>query len=341
MPQTRSRSVSQRRNITNNTDNTNNEIVNRTSNNNQVDNMASNSIGSTINILNGNELTSTGSNSIGAIGNDVTGNGSSDALEIEINQGNKTTINSKVHVQIYKGYNDKLSIENWFKRFELIAKLQKWNDSEKIIMLGNFLEDDALNWYLENCDTENWFELKANLEARFSLGTIDPMTDFVNLKYDFKLGLKDYFEKKRRLGVLAKLKESQIVPIMIQGLHAKFKSHFLAVQPQNYIEFYRIAKAIEDNLNENFRVDKNKNNSKNKLNDKKLNDNKSLKKKPPSACRICEKLGFKGRFHWANECKNKYKKVDSNQNTNIKQVNVTEKSDDETDYPILQNINLN
>ena len=63
----------------------------------------------------------------------------------------------------------------------------------------NFLVNDALNWYLENCDTENWFELKANSEARFILGTIDPITDFVNLKYDFKISLKDYFEKKCRL----------------------------------------------------------------------------------------------------------------------------------------------
>ena len=346
MPQTRSRSASQRRNINDNTGNNISAMVNRTSNNNQMDNMTSNSIGSTINISNGNG-TSAGSNLIGQIGNETMVNGSSDSLDIEINQENRNTINSKVHVQIYKGFNDKLSIENWFKRFELIAKLKKWNQNEKIIMLGNFLEDDALNWYLENCDTENWLELKTNLEARFSLGTIDPMTDFVNLKYDFKTGLKDYFEKKRRLGVLAKLNESQIVPIMIQGLHPKFKSHFLAVQPQNYIEFYRIAKAIEDNLNENFKFDKNKNYTKSKLNDKKSNDNKNLRKKPPSACRICEGLGFKKRFHWASDCKNKNKNsnsyVNTNPNSNSKQVNITDKQESESiaNYPILENITLN
>ena len=133
---------------------------------------------------------------------------------------------------------------------------------------------------------------------------------------------------------MAKLNESQIVLIMIQGLPPKFKSHFLTFQRQNYIEFYWIAKAIEDNLNENFKFDKNKNYLKSRLNDKKPNDNKNLRK-PPSACRIYGKLGFKGIFHWANECKNKCKKADSNQNTNTRQVNVTEKSDDEADYPIF------
>ena len=135
MPQTRSRSASQRRNINENTGNNINEMVNRTSNNNRMDNITSNSIGSTIHISNGNG-TSTGSNLTGQIGNETLVNGSSDSLDIEINQENRNTINSKVHVQIYKGFNDKLSIENWFKRFELIAKLKKWNQNEKIIMLG-------------------------------------------------------------------------------------------------------------------------------------------------------------------------------------------------------------
>lgn len=347
MPQTRSRSRSQRR-ITDNDGNTNNETINRVTTHNHIGNMRMDCNGSTVDISNNSGSTASGSsasgstsNSIGSMANGGSDNGSSHSLDIEINQGNKNSINSKVVVQIYKGFSDKLSIDNWFKRFELIAKLKQWNDNEKIIMLGNFLEDDALNWYLENCETENWFDLKSNLIARFSLGTVDPMTDFVNFKYDFKLGMKHYFERKRQLGVLAKLSESQIVPIMVQGLHPKFKSHFIAVQPKTYIEFYRIAKAIEDNLNESFKVDKNKNNYKSNVNDKKLNDHKIIKKKPPSACRICERLGFNNRFHWASDCKNKNKKVDSNQNTNTKQVNVTERNDDDVDYPILQNINLN
>ena len=75
-------------------------------------------------------------------------------------------------------------------------------------MLGNFLEDYALNWYLENCDIESWSELKTNLEARFSLGSVDSMTEFVEYKYDLKIGIKEYVENKRRLGILAKLSES-------------------------------------------------------------------------------------------------------------------------------------
>ena len=252
---------------------------------------------------------------------------------------------SKINVQVYKGLNDKLTIENWFKRFEIISDYYKWNNDKKIIMLGNYLEDDALNWYLENLEINDWNELKENLISRFSLGSADPMIEFVEYKYDFKVGIKDYFEKKRRLGILAKLNESQIIPIMIQGLNYQFKSHFVTVQPKSYSEFYRIAKAIEDNLNDNF-----KNRIKIKNNTiKKSSEIKSLiKKKPPSACRICESLGYKNRFHWANECKNKNKNQNSNSKqvtntlTHNKQANLIDRNEsDLNEYPILENITLN
>jgi hypothetical protein len=65
-------------------------------------------------------------------------------------------------------------------------------------MLGNYLEDDALNWYIENKDNSNYNELKEKLINRFSVKTVEPIVEFFNLKYDSKSGIKEYFEKKRR-----------------------------------------------------------------------------------------------------------------------------------------------
>lgn len=263
--------------------------------------------------------------------------------DIEINE---TSTQSKVNVQVFKGSNDKITIENFFKRFELISNNSKWSNNKKILMLGNFFEDEALNHYLEICDINDWNEIKNNLISRFSLGTCNPMNDFVELRYDFKTGLKDYFERKKQLGVLAKLTEQQIIPIMINGLHPKFRMHFVTVQPQTYAEFYRIAKAIEDNLNENYKSHKQKPHANNNQN-KKPNDSTKNKRKPPSACRICEGLGFKNRFHWASDCKNKNKNSNSytntNPNLNSKQINITDKQETESiaNYPILENITLN
>ena len=63
------------------------------------------------------------------------------------------------------------------------------------------------------------------------------MTEFVEYKYDFKIGIKGHFEKKRRLSILAKLNESQIISIMVQELNYQFKSHFVAVQPNHMLNF--------------------------------------------------------------------------------------------------------
>src|SRR5882724_11409081 len=93
---------------------------------------------------------------------------------------------SKPKLQIFKGIGDKVSIDNWLKRYEMIANYYKWCESDKLVMLGNYLEDDALNWYIENYDNQGYNELKCKLIARFGLETVEPIIEFVNLRYDLK-----------------------------------------------------------------------------------------------------------------------------------------------------------
>ena len=67
---------------------------------------------------------------------------------------------SKLKIQVYKGLGDKVSIENWLKRYEMLANFYKWSESEKIVMLGNYLEYDAMNWYIENYNDSDYLDLK-------------------------------------------------------------------------------------------------------------------------------------------------------------------------------------
>jgi hypothetical protein len=39
------------------------------------------------------------------------------------------------------------------------------------------------------------------LIARLGLETVEPIVEFVNLKYYTKTGIKEYFESKRRFGI--------------------------------------------------------------------------------------------------------------------------------------------
>jgi hypothetical protein len=240
----------------------------------------------------------------------------------------------KPKIQIFKGMDDKVSIENWLKRFEMLSFYYKWSERKRIIMLGNYLEDDALNWYIENTDNSNYNELKEKLINRFGVQTVEPIVEFFNLKYDSKSGVKEYFEKKRRFGVLAKLTEQQMIPIMIQGLHPKMVNNFISVKPKTFSEFYHIAKTAEDTFKrslENFNKTRFKPKPQNFQ-----NNNLKPKAKPPNPCKICANLGFKNRYHWVSDCFNKNKAP----NTQTKQINVTEVKSENSDNSI-NNIDLN
>ena len=233
---------------------------------------------------------------------------------VSVNETTEKSSKSKPKIQVFKGSNDKITIENWFKRFEMLNKFYNWSENKQIIMLGNYLEDDALNWYIENYDNDSYLELKTKLISRFGLETNEPIIEFVNLKYDVKTGIKEYFESKRRLGIAAKLTVEQIIPLMIHNLHPKMTDYFTAVKPKTFADFYSIAKTAENNFKRNFNyIQKSNNFDKNKTKISQNSNNEKPKRKPPNPCMICEKLGFKGRYHWANDCRNKSK----NQNNNI------------------------
>ena len=209
----------------------------------------------------------------------------------------------KPKIQVFKGFNDKISIENWLKRFEMIAKHLKWSDNDKLVLLGNYLEDDALNWYIENsCD--NYSQVKDRLINRFGVETADPIVEFVTIRYDIKLGIKDYFERKRRFGNLAKLTVEQMIPLMINNLHPRMIESFIAVKPKTLTQFYNIAQSAETNL-------KRFTNRPVPMSDKQKQFNSSqtkpAKRKPPNPCRICENIGYKNRYHWSNDCRNRGK----------------------------------
>ena len=242
---------------------------------------------------------------------------------------------SKPKIQIYKGLGDKVTIENWLKRFEMLAQFYNWSEKVKIVMLGNYLEDDALNWYIENSN-DSYVEMKVKLNTRFGIETVEPIVEFVNHRYDFKTGIKDYFETKRRYGVAAKLTESQIIPLMINNLPQKMSEHFTAVKPKTFAEFYSIAKTAENH----FKRNSFKTQFSDKTKPKSDNTTDKPKRKPPNPCKICEDLGFKGRYHWMSDCKNKASKHNNTFNqTKAKTINSIENQEiPEND---IRNIDLN
>jgi hypothetical protein len=81
----------------------------------------------------------------------------------------------------------------------MLSLYYKWSERKKLVMLGNYLEDDVLNCFIENNDNCSFDEMKDKLINRFGVQIliVEPIVEFFNLKYtyDLNIGIKVYFEK--------------------------------------------------------------------------------------------------------------------------------------------------
>ncbi|RWS01610.1 Retrotransposable element Tf2 protein type 1-like protein [Dinothrombium tinctorium] len=116
-------------------------------------------------------------------------------------------IELKPKIQVFKGLDDKVTIHNWLKRYEMLSEYFGWDERRKIIMLGNYLEDDALNWYIENCVNINFEQTKESLVERFGIPVVEPIVEFMNLKYDINTGLDTISDFKLRISKEFKIEQ--------------------------------------------------------------------------------------------------------------------------------------
>lgn len=199
-----------------------------------------------------------------------------------------------------------VSIENWLDRFEELARLKNFSDEQKVLLIGNYLSDESLEWYMstkKHHDNLTFQKLKSLFLNRFGVKLVDPIVEFTRLKYDQSKGVLDYYKNKRRLGNNAGLTEDHIVSLMIDGLPSYLSSAFIAIRPQSMDHFLQIATRAEDSSK--LRENRNLHSFRNRPQSKMQAKSTPMKPKPPAPCRICENLGFKNRFHWSSDCRNR------------------------------------
>jgi len=256
-----------------------------------------------------------------------------------------STLHKEPKLQKFKGPESDITIENWLKAYELLGRHFNWNEKDKVTYLTNYLKNEALNWYIETLnETEEWEEVKESLIERYGSDTQNPTKAMVELLYDPKLGIKKYFEEKKRLGTKAKMNKEQIISLMELGLSHEMKSYFITAKINSYSEFYRIAEAAENHIKSKPSYTKTKPNFYKFNQNKKIEDNKNITKKfeklPPNPCKICANLGFQNRYHWAQQCYNKNKKSWTNEKSkpvNSAKINMIE----EVEENPLDKIQLN
>jgi len=113
---------------------------------------------------------------------------------------NRPSLNGEVTIREFNGDNSKVSAMNWLYRFDMLAERKGWSDSDRVFMIGNFLNDEAAEWYittLRRNEKISFDELKMSFLKRFDIKLVDPLIEFCRLRYDSNKGIRHYFEKKR------------------------------------------------------------------------------------------------------------------------------------------------
>lgn len=222
-------------------------------------------------------------------------------------------VNQLVHkprLHIFDGIKKNVTIENWCKMYESAARRYNWSDEDIVDLLNEYLDGDALNFYLYERDNCDWFTIKSKLINRFGIKAIEPLEECVRLKFHHKKNVTEYFEEKRRLANLALLSESQAVVLLIEGLNDQLRNCFLGHRINTYDQFFAIAKSAENQLpSYHHNQGKFNRNQGNRLpsiiNNRNNNNNENrqfVKRQPKSACWICENAGKPNQMHWKEDC---------------------------------------
>lgn len=210
-------------------------------------------------------------------------------------------------IQVFKGNGkDEITIENWFKLIDIMGRKHGWSNIKKLEIVCEYLEGEAINYYLDVYDNCDWPELKGKMIKRFGVKTHEPITEFLHTKYDKELGVDDYFNKRRRLAMLAGFTEKQAVVMMVDGLDDKMKMCLVSHHPETYDSFYVIAKKAEMSLkkidHDSVKTEKKWNPNRTKPFEKKDDKKKS---KVMGPCFTCEKNGKLNQYHWNWDCPSK------------------------------------
>lgn len=238
-------------------------------------------------------------------------------LEKKLEKQSKIKVSEIKEKFLLDTFNGKQDEKSWLLNFEKECHRFDISSSErKIETLKQFLEGSAMEWYQTNLikfrlsEWENW---KESFLLKFKKLNWSSMRIAFNFKYTHG-SIIEYVIKKEHLLLEADKNFTEIariyqiiygLPIPMQELLEREKiinTNILITELKKHRDVYRIG--------ENFKNLEEKRDTRTIIN---------RQKKKPSY--ICEKLGFTGRYHPVQECRNKNKHLNINQTNLMKEEN--------------------
>ena len=223
-------------------------------------------------------------------------------LELKLQQQNEFKLKDIEKKFLLEKFDKTQNPTEWITQFESECARYKMNESAHCIeALRFFVTASAKQWYesnLKKIGLTNWYEWKKS----FLLVFIDKGWSTVRKAYTYKyLGgsLIDYALTKENLCLEIENDDVVLSRIhnIVMGLPIEIQNELDREKISTVDKLYTELRRLDGQYNKRFRE---KNQNENRTLVKKSND---IKFKKP--CHICEALGWKNRFHLANECRNK------------------------------------
>lgn len=216
----------------------------------------------------------------------------------------------KSKLQRYAGFKTKIKINSWLSLFEVAAKVHKADtDTLKVALLMEFIDDEALQWYADHVadkiDTITWAEARTLMVQRFGERTIDPVLAANRRRLNHGESVQAYFEEKMYLLRQTGLSETSMAEVLTDGLPPYYRTPLIAASIKDTSEWLSKAVRLEASFGTRKPFAESNQDKKPAATAAFASGNKEKpKKKPPSACRICQEIG-KTEFHWHSECPNR------------------------------------
>lgn len=209
-----------------------------------------------------------------------------------------------------------IKVSSWLNLFEVVAVNRgSSTDQQKIALLMNYLDKDALQWYADEVAPElttlEWLTVKQKMVQRFGESQISPIIAASRKTLDSrKESVLSYYTEKMRLMRKTGITESEMVDLLTDGSPKFWQPALIASQPANPSAWLSVATKMETSFKRTTVHGSGFTNPiptaqtaqvfvSNSGNSK--TGTKKGPKRPHKPCQFCLKEG-RQEFHWHSEC---------------------------------------
>ncbi|UYV81237.1 K02A2.6-like [Cordylochernes scorpioides] len=153
-------------------------------------------------------------------------------------------------IEIPKFNGQNLDITSWLKFFNKKCLQKHLDEDFKLNNISNYLEGEAFSYYIEELqDIYNWGEIEQKLTSYFTIKDSNLFSRFLNLKYNDKDDLEQYFKEKSALAKKLNLEKTLLLEALTDGMPDHLKKYLIAARVQEPSEWYKITTQLKLSTN--------------------------------------------------------------------------------------------